>query len=128
MYGTNPGDALTLIGVHHATITADGLSAALDLQAYEGEIAISLSTPGSTGNANNLLDANVHEADASGGSYTAVTGSAFTQVGYNAAASEKISLNSDEMKRFIKINFDVTGTSPSYPVAVHVFGYKKNPA
>lgn len=127
-YAPNLGDVLDLIGYHQATITADGLSAAIDLKEYEGEIALVLLTPGSTGNANNTIDVEVHEADASGGSYTAAAGGAFTQVGYNAASQQKISLNSDELKRFIKIDFDVAGTDPSYPVAVAVMGVKKNAA
>lgn len=128
MYAQNLGDVLTLIGVHHATITADGLSAAFDLAQYEGEIVLAVSTPGSTGNADNRLDINVHDSIASGGTYAAVTEAAFTQIGYNVAASEKISINSDAIKQFIKINFDATGTNPSYPVAVHILGVKKNPA
>lgn len=129
MYGNNIGDVLDLVGSHQATITADGLSAAIDLNDYEGEVALVLLTPGSTGNANNTLDVNIHEADTSGGSYSAVTGQGvFTQVGYNAASNQKISFNTDSCKRFVKFNIDVGGTSPSYPVALALLGVKKNPA
>lgn len=127
MYATNLGDVLTLIGIHQATITADGVSAALDLGDYEGEVVAVLMTLGSTGNANNTLDVTITESDTSGGSYTA-NGAAFAQVGYNAAASEKISFNSDSAKRYVKFDFNVAGTTPSYPVAVALLGVKKNPA
>lgn len=129
MYANNLGDVLDLIGSHQATITSDVLSSAIDLNDYEGEVVAVLLTPGSTGNANNTMDITVHEADTSGGSYSAVSGQgAFAQVGYNAASNQKISINSDSVKRFVKFNIDVGGTSPSYPVALALLGVKKNPA
>lgn len=128
MYAVNLGDAVDLIGSHQATIEADGLSAAIDLKDYEGELIALLLTTGSAANADNTLDVNIHEADTSGGSYTAVTGSAFTQVGDSEASTQKISLNKGAMKRYIKFNFNVEGTGPSYPVACAILGAKKYPA
>lgn len=128
MYAVNLGNVLQIIGAHQATITADVLSSAIDLNDYEGQLAAILKTPGSTGNANNTLDVTIHHADTSGGSYTAASGAAFTQVGYNAAGEEKIVLNKGALKRWVKFNFDVTGTSPSYACAALLLGAKKNPA
>lgn len=128
MYATNLGDVLDLIGYHQATIGSDGLSSAIDLQQYEGQLAALLMTTGSTGNANNTIDVSVYECDTSGGSYAAATGGAFTQVGYNAAAQQKLVLNKNKLKRYVKFNFDVSGTDPSYPVACALMGAKKNPA
>lgn len=128
MYAVNLADVLDLIGFHQATITADGQSAAIDLQAYEGQLAALLMTPGSTGNANNTIDVAIYESDTSGGSYTAAAGAAFTQIGYNVAGQQKISIDKTKLKRFVKFNFDVSGTSPSYAVAAALLGAKKNPA
>ena len=127
-YAVNLGDVFNLAGYHQATITADGLSSAIDLNDYDGELAAVLLTTGSTGNANNTMDVAIYECDTSGGSYTAATGAAFTQVGYNAASQQKISVNKNELKRYVKFNFDVSGTSPSYPVACALLGAKKVPA
>lgn len=128
MYAVNLADVLRIIGSHQATITADGLSAAIDLNDYEGQLAAILKTPGSTGNADNRLDVTIHHSDTEGGSYAAASGAAFTQVAYNTAGEEKIVLNKGALKRWVKFNFDVTGTSPSYAVAALLLGAKKNPA
>lgn len=99
----NIADILTPLSVYPvATVTADGLGSAIDLAEYE----------------------NVHESDASGGSYTAVTGSAITQV-TTTASIQKISLDSNQMKRFIKLNIDVGGTSPSFLISAVGAAVKK---
>lgn len=128
MYAQNIGDVLDLIASDNSNpLTADGLSSAIDLQQYEGELVATLNTPGSTGNANNTLDVTIYHSDTSGGTYTA-TSVAFAQVGYNTASNQKISFLKGELKQFIKFNKDVSGTSPSYQLALNLLGVKKNPA
>ena len=122
----NLGEVVQLIGQHGpATITADALSAAIDLNDYEGDLVAVLQTLGSTGNADNTMDVTLHESDTSGGSYTLAAGTAFTQVGYNAASNQKISINSDALKRYVKFSFDVAGTTPSYSTSAALLGIKK---
>lgn len=55
---------------------------------------------------------------------TAVTGSAITQV-TTTASIQKISLDSNQMKRFIKLNIDVGGTSPSFLISAVGAAVKK---
>lgn len=119
----NIADLLQPLSVYPvATVTADGLGSAIDLAEYEGEIAIFVAV--SAGSGNMTCDINVHNSDTSGGSYTAVTGSAITQV-TTTASIQKISLDSNELKRFIKLNIDVGGTSPSFLISAVGAAIKK---
>lgn len=119
----NIADILTPLSVYPvATVTADGLGSAIDLAEYEGELAIFVAV--SAGSGNMTCDINVHDSDTSGGSYTAVTGSAITQV-TTTASIQKISLDSNQMKRFIKLNIDVGGTSPSFLISAVGAAVKK---
>ena len=127
-YGVNEGDVVTRIGgVAAQVLTADALGAAIDLQDYEGELIVLLNSAAGTGNADNTLAVNLKESDTSGGSYTDVAGGAFSAVS-TAASAQKISVNSDEMKRYVKFNLDVGGTTPSFVMAAELLGIKKNPA
>lgn len=129
MNRNNLGEIVDLIGSHGPeTITTDTLSAAIDLQAYDGDLVLLLQTPGSTGNADNTLTVTLHESDTSGGSYTLASNTSMTQVGYNTASNQKVSIDSNALKQFVKISFDVAGTSPSYSCAAALLGVKKNPA
>jgi hypothetical protein len=65
------------------------------------------------------------EADTSGGSYTDVTGGAFTITTANTASVQKISVNSDNTKRFIKAVVTVAGGTGTGAVAIVGLGSKK---
>ena len=79
------------------TVTA---STAIDLLDYEGDIAVVLCAE--AGSAGVTYAGKLTEADTSGGAYTDVTGGAFTTTAANTASVQKISVNSDNIKRFIK--------------------------
>ena len=108
-----PNDVVT------ATVTA---STAIDLVDYEGDIAVVLCAE--AGGSGVTYAGKLTEADTSGGAYTDVTGGAFTTTTANTASVQKISVNSDNIKRFIKAVVTVVGTGTG-AVAIVGLGSKK---
>jgi hypothetical protein len=102
------------------TVTA---STAIDLVDYEGDIAVVLCAEAGSSGVTYL--GKLTEADTSGGSYTDVTGGAFTITTANTASVQKISVNSDNTKRFIKAVVTVAGGTGTGAVAIVGLGSKK---
>ena len=110
-----PNDVVT------ATVTA---STAIDLLDYEGDIAVVLCAE--AGSAGVTYAGKLTEADTSGGAYTDVTGGAFTTTtAANTASVQKISVNSDNTKRFIKAVVTVAGGTGTGAVTIVGLGSKK---
>ena len=104
-------------------VTATGTGSAGDLVDYEGDIAVVLDAE--AGGAGITYAVKLTEADTSGGSYTDVTGGAFTTTEANTALVEKIRLDSDNVKRFIKVSVTVAGGTGAGAVSVVALGSKK---
>jgi hypothetical protein len=68
------------------------------------------------------LDVTIEESTASGGTYTAITGAAFTQI---TNSSHLLIINFKRSKRFVRAVATIAGTSPSFACAVIVLGMKK---
>ena len=109
-----PNDVVT------ATVTA---SAAIDLVDYEGDIAVILCAE--AGGAGVTYAGKLTAADTSGGDYTDVTGGAFATTAANTASVQKISVNSDNTKRFIKAVVTVAGGTGAGAVTIVGLGSKK---
>lgn len=124
MYGANYGDAGDLTALHHAVVNSDSQSTGVDISAYDSQVAFILSglnTAGSTP----TLAVKVQHSDSSGSGYTDVTGGAFTGL-ITGAASEKIALNTDGLKKYVRLDFDIGGTSsPAYTIFAAILGAKK---
>jgi hypothetical protein len=122
----NLGDQLQILDlVPAAAVTSDGNGTGVDLQQLSGELAIIADVSAGTGTSP-TLDLKVQESD-DNSTFTDVSGGAFTQVA-GSASVQKISLNKDELKRYIRIAKDVGGTTPSFSVSVKGYGLKKYPA
>ena len=104
-------------------VTATGVGSAIDLLDYEGDIAVSLDAEAGGGSVTYAVK--LTECDTSGGTYTDVSGGGFTTSGANAAVTEKISVNTDSIKRFIKASVTVAGGTGAGAVSVVAFGSKK---
>ena len=104
-------------------VTATGVGSAIDLLDYEGDIAVSLDAEAGGGSVTYAVK--LTESDTSGGTYTDVSGGGFTTSGANAAVTEKISVNTDSIKRFIKASVTVAGGTGAGAVSVVAFGSKK---
>lgn len=104
-------------------VTTTGLGSAVDLEDYEGEMAVVLDAE--AGGASITYAVKLQESDTSGGSYTDVTGGAFTTTDANAALVEKISVNTNDMKRFVKLSITVAGGTGAGAVSVVALASKK---
>lgn len=104
-------------------VTATGTGSAVDLVDYEGDIAVVLDAE--AGGASITYAVKLTESDTSGGSYSDVTGGAFTTTTANTALVEKISVNTDGMKRFVKVSVTVAGGTGAGAVSVVALGSKK---
>jgi len=102
---------------------ATGTGSAVDLLDYEGDIAVILDAE--AGGAGITYAVKLTESDTSGGTYTDVTGGAFTTTTANTALVEKISVNTDGMKRFVKASVTVAGGTGTGAVSVVALGSKK---
>lgn len=119
----NVGDKLNLLNLYPiATVSSSGVGSAIDLSEYEGEIVVALDV--SAGSGDMTCAVKLTEADTSGGSYSDVTGGGFTTVTTTTSA-QKISLNTDEMKKFVKLSITLGGTTPSFLVSGKIFAVKK---
>ena len=104
-------------------VTTTGLGSAVDLEDYEGEMAVVLDAE--AGGAGITYAVKLQESDTSGGTYTDVTGGAFTTTDANTALVEKISVNTNDMKRFVKLSITVAGGTGAGAVSVVALASKK---
>ena len=99
------------------TITGTGNQTGVDLAGHEGDVQIILS--GTAAGAGADLTFRIEESD-DNTTFTAATGGGFTAIG-NAAAKQVITLNSNDLKRYIRLSCTAeTGTASS---SVTCFGY-----
>ena len=103
------------------TITAVGDQTGVDLAGYEGDVQIILS--GTAAGAGADLTFRIEES-ADNSTYTAAAGGSFTAIG-NAAYKEVITLNSNDLKRFIRLSCTAETGTASSAVTCFGFGLKK---
>ena len=103
------------------TITAVGDQTGVDLAGYEGDVQIILS--GTAAGADADLTFRIEES-ADNSTFTAATGGTFTAIG-NAAYKEVITLNSNDLKRYIRLSCTAETGTASSAVTCFGFGLKK---
>lgn len=107
-----------------ARVTADGSSAAVDVSEFQG-IAKAILTAGATEGADHTIAIKLQHCDTSGGSYVDA-GVAFTTLTNAAASHQEITFNADNLKPFVKVAHDISGTStPAGTFAVILVGTKQ---
>ena len=114
-------DVLNLLGNDVVASTAVG--SAVDIQTYEGSAAFVLTAE--AGGSGITYAVKITECDTSGGSYTDVTGGAFTTTSANTALVEKIYLNISELKQYLKVSTTVAGGTGAGALAVVALASKK---
>jgi hypothetical protein len=118
---------LTLDKIEHftllatTTITGTGDQTGVDLAGYEGDVQIILS--GTAAGAAADLTFRIEES-ADDSTYTAATGGTFTAIG-NAAYKEVLTLNSNDLKRYIRLSCTAETGTASSAVTCFGFGLKK---
>jgi hypothetical protein len=109
------------------TATGAGTPANVDLQGdndFEGDIAFIISAA-AAGSGVTLTAKLQHSDTTTAGDFTDISGGAFTAAAANTAFREKIYLNSNDLKRYIRVLFTVTGGTGSGAVAVLGLASKK---
>jgi hypothetical protein len=107
----------------NAVVTVTAVGSALDISDYEGNITVVLDA--AAGGSGVVIASKVTHCATSGGSYADVTGGGFTTTSANTASKQSITFNADEVEKFLKISFTVTGGTGAGGVAVSVVGVKK---
>lgn len=107
-----------------ADVTATGNGTDIDLQQYSGQIAIIADVKNVAGTLP-TMDISVQDS-ANNSSFAAISPAvAFAQV-TTVASTQKIVLNKDNIRRYLRIVKTIGGTSsPEYYVSVKVFAVKK---
>ena len=113
----NLGTKTTILGLLRTdVVTATATGSAIDLLGYEGDMAVLLDAE--AGGASITYAVKLTESDTSGGTYTDVTGGAFTTTTANTASLQKITVNVTSLKRFVKATATVAGGTGAGAVAV----------
>ena len=117
-------DKLQLTALHPtAARTATGNGTGIDVQTMDGDLFLVLDSAAGTGTSP-TLDIKVQSSDTSGGTYSDITGATFTQV-TGTASQQAITISKDEAKRYIRVVYTISGTSPSFTFSVNAVGVKK---
>lgn len=129
MYAVNLGDVLQqLNSLPNLSRTANANGTAIDLKDYEGEAVAVLEAGAATAGSSPTLDVKLQDSDDGSTGWNDISGATFTQV-TNAASSQKLSFNTDEVKRYVRAVGTLGGTStPTFPYAASILAAKKNAA
>ncbi len=103
------------------TITGTGNQTGVDIKDYEGDVQIILA--GTAAGADASLAFRIEESS-DDSTYTAAAGGTFTVIG-NAAAKQVLSLNSNDLKRYIRLSCTAEVGTASSAVTCFGFGLKK---
>ena len=120
----NTRRATTLLSLIPNDVTASTKTgSAVDLQDLEGDMECILDAEAGGGSVTYAVT--LTESDTSGGSYSDVDGGAFTATAADTASVQKLTVNTDEMKRFIKVVVTVAGGSGTGAVSVSALAQPK---
>jgi hypothetical protein len=117
-------DKLEAVNFHAtAARTATGSATGVDMQQYDGDFVLILDSAAGTGTSP-TLDVTVEHSDTLGGTYTAISGAAFTRV-INAASHQRLVISKDEARRFVRVTYTIGGSTPSFTFSVNGVGVRK---
>ena len=119
----NLGKVDLIAGHVGAARTATGQSSAVDLRDYDGEVLWILDSTAGTGSSP-TMDVTIEDSADGSGSWAAISGAAFTQV-TGSASQQKLGINKDSCKRYVRIKFTLGGSTPSFHFAVNGLALKK---
>jgi len=118
-------EKLGLIAGHPtAARTATGQTSGIDLRTYDGDVLFILDSAAG-GGSSPTLDVTIEES-ADNSSFAAVASGAvaFTQV-TGTASAQKVALNKDDAKRYVRIKYTIGGSSPTFTFSVNAVGLLK---
>lgn len=106
-----------------ARVAASGNGAAVDISGYSGEAQLILDAS-VTEAADNTLAVKVQDSADGTTGWADVTGAAFATVTNAAASFQRINLNIDKCKKYLRVVDTAAGTSPKCTRAVHLLAKK----
>ena len=104
------------------TYTADANGAGADLQGYQGVLKIVLDS-GAGGGTTPTLDVKIQDS-ADDSSFTDVMGKTFVQI-TTIASLQSLGIDTRAVRRYIRAVIAITGTSPTFGLAVIAVGQKQ---
>ena len=113
---------ISLLAALQRTGTGTTLGTGQDVSSLEGMGIATLDCSFVSGTS--TLTVFLEESDTVGGTYTAVANGAFTVVGV-ASSVQKVSVEIQATKKFVRARGDAAGTSPVYTWGVQLLGFKK---
>jgi len=117
-------DKLQLANLHAtAARTSTGSATGVDMQARDGDLYLVLDSAAGTGTTPTLA-VTVESSDTLGGTYTAISGAAFTTV-TTTASQQSLVISKDEARRFVRVTYTIGGTTPSFTFSVNAVGVNK---
>ena len=120
----NLGSKTTLVALSpNALGNSTATGSALDLTAYEGDMIVFLDA--TAGGSGITYAVKLTECDTSGGSYSDVTNGGFTTSDANTATAQKMTLNTNDLKRYVKLVCTVAGGTGTGYVSVNAFASEK---
>ena len=123
----NLGGKTTGLQLHTPAVVAStgaGNVATTDLLSYEGDVVFTLAHA-AAGSGVTLTAKVQHSNTTTSGDFEDVTGGGFTAAAANTAFQEKIYLNSNDLRRYVRVLFTVTGGTGTGAVSVVALGSKK---
>ena len=104
------------------TYTADAEGTGMDLQGYQGVLKVVLNS-GAGGGTTPTLDAKIQDS-ADNSTFADVLGKVFTQV-TGSASIQSLAIDTRAIRRYIRAALTITGTSPTFGLAVTAVGQKQ---
>jgi len=127
MIPANLGDQLVgkIIRVAAVDTSATTNGTAIDLAGYSGEIGIILNAAHGSGNSDNTLAIKFQDSADGSTSWNDISGATFSTVDGTNDSLQLLSLNKDEVKRYIRSVTTMAGTSKSFVYGMSLVGMKK---
>ena len=123
----NLGSKTDLLELHNnavVTATGAGTPANVDLIDYEGDVAFIIDAAAAGSGV--TLTAKIQTSNTTDtGDFVDATGGGFTAAAANTAFQEKIYLNSNDLRRYVRVLFTVSGGTGEGAVSVVALGSKK---
>lgn len=123
----NLGSKTTAFRLHACSVVSAngaGSVANVDLLAYEGDMTFALDHA-AAGSGVTLTAKIQHSDTTTAGDFTDVTGGGFTAAAANTAGFSSITLNTDVLKRYVRVYFTVTGGTGTGAASVVARGSTK---
>ena len=111
--------ALNLIA---GTYTANADGVGVDLQGYQGALKVILNS-GAGGGTSPTLDIKIQDS-ADNSVFADVSGKVFTQV-TGVASIQSLAIDTRAVRRYIRAALTITGTSPTFGLAITAVGQKQ---